>query len=515
MAHLLAVAAIAVTGAFDPDPVQVNDWLVTSVVKQPTLTNGTFGGIPSLELTNGLITRTFVLPPPPQEAKGNGSCMNPGGRRIQEPDGSTYPYYGSTCSQDSDCGQCILDGTCKCNTSDAAAIHCCVPLVAPATAPGFATAFLGRQGYAGRELRADGAQLLRATSPEAVVTLDGVEYNVGGLDGQTEFSFLNTSLLRNFTPAAGAFVFRPPYRLNTSTQKRYEWTPGARHSDASAQWPPLGLSLELDFVAPDDAPAAHQDVTITVVYEMYTGIPVLSKWVRIASNGTTAVTVDALTTEYLFPNEEAMSYWATQKAGQSTGGTTTGRIHMSSEMSRGGDTTVLQSDARCGTCVQGNGLQVLNSSYPVGPGTQIGASGFHGSVWESFHTYLLVHDTDDIERQGLGIRKMYRTLSPQVTENPIFMHLTDASPAGIRSAVDQCNASGFEMIILSFGTALNMESKDEAYIKSVAESVEYAHSKGIEIGGYNLMSSSRTVAPGGGCCCFTCGTVKRCMVLCP
>ena len=55
------------------------------------------------------------------------------------------------------------------------------------------------------------------------------------------------------------------------------------------------------------------------------------------------------------------------------------------------------------------------------------------------------------------------------------------------------------MIIMSFGSGLNMESTDDKYIDSVAESVAYAHSKGIEIGGYNLMSSSRTVAKGGNC----------------
>lgn len=94
---------------------------------------------------------------------------------------------------------------------------------------------------------------------------------------------------------------------------------------------------------------------------------------------------------------------------------------------------------------------------------------------------------------------MYRTLAPQVTENPVFMHLTNTSPQGIKDAVDQCAEVGFEMIILSFGSGLNMESKDPAYINSVAESVAYAHSKNISIGGYNLMSSSRTVAPGGNC----------------
>ena len=50
---------------------------------------------------------------------------------------------------------------------------------------------------------------------------------------------------------------------------------------------------------------------------------------------------------------------------------------------------------------------------------------------------MLLQDTDDSERQGLAIRKMYRTLAPGITENPIFMHLTDTTPKGIKKAVDQ------------------------------------------------------------------------------
>jgi len=39
------------------------------------------------------------------------------------------------------------------------------------------------------------------------------------------------------------------------------------------------------------------------------------------------------------------------------------------------------------------------------------------------------------------------------------------------------------MIIMSFGSGLNMESKSPLYIKEVAASVAYAHSKNISIGG--------------------------------
>ena len=220
------------------------------------------------------------------------------------------------------------------------------------------------QGHAGvsRASGVVGAQLLRATSPEAVIVLDGISYGIGGLVGQGDFAFLNTSLLQNFSADPSAFVFRPPHRTVSATQKRYEWTPGQRHSDANAAWPPSGLSVELDFVAPPSAVAAHAGVVVTVVYEIYTGIPVLSKWLRVSSNATTAVVIDALTMEQLHCTEAAVGYWPQSTDGLLTAGTTTGRVRLSSEFTRDkGSTTKIGPDSRCTTCTQGSGQTVLSS----------------------------------------------------------------------------------------------------------------------------------------------------------
>ena len=73
---------------------------------------------------------------------------------------------------------------------------------------------------------------------------------------------------------------------------------------------------------------------------------------------------------------------------------------MQSEMSRGGTTTQLAGDSRCTTCTQGaSGDLLLNSSYPLGPAAEIGDGGFHGANFSSFHSYVLLHDSDDSERQ--------------------------------------------------------------------------------------------------------------------
>ena len=172
-----------------------------------------------------------------------------------------------------------------------------------------------------------------------------------------------------------------------------------RHSDPTLAWPPKGITLSVNFSAPHSAPPAHRDVTITVVYALYDGVPVFEKHVIVSSSGAN-VMVNKLTTDIHYVTNEAMGYWGHSIAGSLTSSSISGRIHMESEMSRGGSTTNMNGDSRCTTCTQGaSGDLILTSSYPLGPGAQIGSAGFHGTRFESFHTYVLVHDSDDSERQ--------------------------------------------------------------------------------------------------------------------
>jgi hypothetical protein len=137
-------------------------------------------------------TRTYVHTTRTSLARNAGKhvcCDNPGGKFHHGPDpGEEYPYYGLPCEQQSDCSQCTVDGTCVCSpilpAPPSGAQMCCQPksAVPPPSPPtsnhtGFATVALSREGYAGRE-HDTGAQLLRTSAPEAVVTLDGVVYVV-------------------------------------------------------------------------------------------------------------------------------------------------------------------------------------------------------------------------------------------------------------------------------------------------------------------------------------------------
>eukprot|EP01137_Pigoraptor_chileana_P026613 Opistho-2@8183 len=130
----------------------------------------------------------------------------------------------------------------------------------------------------------------------------------------------------------------------------------------------------------------------------------------------------------------------------------------------------------------------LNCTYTSGPGLPLASP---GSIFVSYRVLEVIHDSLEPERWSLFRRKMTRLLAPWTTETPVFFHLTDASDAGFRFAVDQMAEVGFEMLIFSFGTSFQMENTDPAYLASLRANVEYARAKGIEVGGYDLIVLDR------------------------
>jgi hypothetical protein len=94
---------------------------------------------------------------------------------------------------------------------------------------------------------------LRAISPEAIVSLDDTEYNIGGLvavesdsvtpcpvpsgvgpPGQCPVAYLNRSQLYAANDSAFHYVgHSTTSRLDTP----FPWTPGARHTRTDAAWP--------------------------------------------------------------------------------------------------------------------------------------------------------------------------------------------------------------------------------------------------------------------------------------
>ncbi len=330
-----------------------------------------------------------------------------------------------------------------------------------------------------------GESLLRGVKPEAQVQFDSRHFDIGGLRGQPDYAYLLPEWLDALTADPQAFHF---VRLEIGkTQERFPWR--RKHHTDALPWPPPGVSLTLHF----EPPASKlSGVKIAVRYELYDGLPLLSKCLIIENSAAGSLELNTLTTEILAVVESQSVVGQPERWELPN-------LHIDSDYAFNGmepreanKVAHWVSDPQYDTQVNYERKTpcLLECRPPLGPNLTIAA----GKSLETFHVYELLYDSTDRERNGLALRRMYRTLAPWATENPILMHIRDASPVAVKSAIDQCADVGFEMAILSFGSGLNMESTDPAYLAQLKELADYAHGKGIELGGYSLLAS-RSVSP--------------------
>jgi hypothetical protein len=327
-----------------------------------------------------------------------------------------------------------------------------------------------------------GQSMLRGVKPEAKLIIDKKEYAVGGLLGQPDYAYLLPEWLDQMKADPGAFQFVGI--TFGGTQERMAWK--RKRYSPDLPWPPPGVSMAMEFRSPDTGP---KGLRVFVHYELYDGIPLLSKWIRIQNDGGQPVRLDRFTGEVLAVIEGGSPV-------ESPKGWVYPNLHVETDYAfLGGEAEGANKavfwvpDSQYGTQVNYR-LQtpcLLETRPPVGPGITIPP----GGQFVTFRTFELVHDSTDRERKGLAVRRMYRTIVPWAMENPILMHVRSADPKAVRLAVDQCAEVGFEMIILTFGSGFDIENENPDYLSQLRELAEYAHGKGIEIGGYSLLASRR------------------------
>jgi len=350
-----------------------------------------------------------------------------------------------------------------------------------------------------------GQAILRGVKPEAIVTINGVRYEIGGLTGQPDYAYLLPEWLERMKKAPGAFQFvgfqvgRPAERL--------AWN-RVRHHAPDATWPPAGVTLHMDYQLPAKSDetglptrtaknAQPGNVQVSVHYELYDEVPVMCKWISVHNGTDKKITVDRFTNEILAVVEQAN--WVEKREGVPL--PRPQALHVETDMAFGGfqpananrHVVHWRSDPQFQTQV--NYLRETPCLLVVEPSVGPAQDVEPGGTFESFRVFTLVHDATDRERRGLSLRRMYRTLAPWTTENPLMMHLRTAAPAAVRSAIDQCAEVGFEMLILSFGSGFDIEDDRPETIEQYRKLAAYAREKGIEIGGYSLLAS-RSVGGG-------------------
>lgn len=330
----------------------------------------------------------------------------------------------------------------------------------------------------------NGQQLLRAVKPEARVTIDGTEYNVGGLYGQKENAYLLPEWVDGFTKNENDFQF-DSFEVNDIPAfinwKCKTWAMNKNQ--------PTGKIISFHYRS---GLPALKGILVTVLYELYDGLPLIVKWLSIANHLSKEVKLNRVVNEVLaFVEEESAVIGKPERMKKQHG------IYVETNYAFNNAMRYDISDQTTHWKVDPAYTSQVNYNYEtpclleVYPEKAPGIVLQPGELFNSVRTHELLMDSYDRERRGLMIRRMYYTAAPWTTQNPIFMHLVSKDDQQVRDIIDQCAVTGYEAVILSFGSHCNMEDTSAANITRWKTLTDYAHQKKILIGSYSLFSSRR------------------------
>ncbi|MFI3315189.1 MAG: NPCBM/NEW2 domain-containing protein [Rikenellaceae bacterium] len=326
-----------------------------------------------------------------------------------------------------------------------------------------------------------GENMLRAVSSEGVLTINGKEYSLGGLDGQEEFGYTQYDWVDKFQPFANSFrvvdfkISTPERNINWANER---WA-------LVKDWNPKGKQLTFFM----EGPRELNGIKVKLHYVIYDEIPVISKWFEIENQTQLPIKLNSFVLEQLAMVEPESPVELTDAAQFRKP-----NIHVESDWAFHGFTEkesdkceYWEIDSRYTSQCNYPLLTpcLLEIKLPMGPSYTIS----NKDSFRSFRTWIMPFDSDDRERKGLFLKRMYHKIAPWTTENPIFMHCTSSDPKTVKEAINQCAETGYEMVILSFGSGLNMEDESEENYTKFRKLREYADSMGVDLGGYSLLSS--------------------------
>jgi hypothetical protein len=232
-----------------------------------------------------------------------------------------------------------------------------------------------------------------------------------------------------------------------------------------------------------------KNVTISVNYELYDGVPVLRKWISVNNNSSQSIIINSFVSEILAAVEYASFVDYHDKLVPNP------NIHVETDYAFGGMELINStshsvkwlSDEQFTTQVNYARKTpcLLNVTPEIGPEVAV----VPGETFDSFNAYVMPFDNYERQRNGLSLVKMYKTIAPWTTENPLMMHARFSDWESVKKAIDQCSEVGFEMVILTFGSGFDVEKDNPEYLAQMKKYREYAKSKGIDLGGYSLLAS--------------------------
>lgn len=363
-----------------------------------------------------------------------------------------------------------------------------------------------------------GIEFLRAIKPEVRVRIDdGTWTEIGGLTGAADKGFITEKWLPELTSKPGAFKLAGI--TVGGTVKPYEWKP--KYNSEQRPWPAPGQRLTMHFTAPEGAAGLLGELAVDVHYEIYQGIPVIMKTFTLHNNGGKEVVVTQFEGEHLAvqPTNSRMMHvesdYAFACANFHEGDSSLG-MHMNGSpellaYAFGGGTTRLIRDPDWASMATNNPAEDLFLDDPQNalllsrPSTGPNWTVKEGGRFDAFRTFEILNDTTERERYHLAQRRFYKTLAPQTTEHMLEAHAATLGGSTrdmkvLGPLMDQMKEIGFEVLAAptwpgNYSHA-DISEENTASMKLITE---YAKSRGIIVGAYELMIASRDRGPTNNC----------------
>ena len=372
----------------------------------------------------------------------------------------------------------------------------------------------------GLENRMTGNEELRAVRPEALLTIDGRDYPVGGLYEQPVQNFLSKDFLSQMQKCDTAFVCTG-YQIG-ETIERFPYKAKKEWISNDNPWPAPGKRIVFEYKAGPQAPQAIRGITVRVIYELYDGAPIQSKQIEVVNETGREIVLNSFKSEILALVETApkVHYGEPHEIrmlAQEPGAFTRDyrkkpvqtdaprdyidrftQLFVVTDYAMGGDMEAMKDNPAVRWVFdhpeyEATGIRYygqykparLEVGLPVGPELSIAP----GECFQSCTAFEMLRDGTDTERRGLAECRFWRMMAPWTQESPIFMPVRKSDDKSVRAVIDQCAEVGFEMVIMTFGSGFNIEDDSPEYLARMKRLNDYAKSKGITLGGYSLLAS--------------------------
>lgn len=348
-------------------------------------------------------------------------------------------------------------------------------------------------------------EFVRAIKPEVRVSLNGDWQEIGGLTGAPDKGFISPSWLHMLHSKSGSFQLSG-IEIGGCV-KPYEWQPKC-NAPKDVVWPAKGQRLTFRFVAPEGSP--YQGTGVAVSYEIYDGIPVMMKTFSLINKTGKEIVVTKFEGEHLavLPSNSRMMHVESDYSFAAANFTETCSalgIHASGgraafkDFYQGGGTTRFVRDPDWGSMATLNPAEdimlndpenaLLLSRPSVGPNWTVPS----GESFDAFRTFEILNDEPcGTERAFLAQRRFYSKLAPQTNEKMFEVHAPVTRDINtLRPLMDQMAEIGFNQLQApEHPGGFNYADKSEGNIASMKPICDYAKTKDIRVGAYQLAIAS-------------------------